>query len=80
VGQVDGVLTDVALGHQVGFDADGGIGDEQIARVTFHLHDENVADATIGADAGIARQYFAHKFVSVQAALHQDVGIAFACQ
>ncbi|UGA36371.1 hypothetical protein JOS77_18425 [Chromobacterium haemolyticum] len=31
-------------------------------------------------DAGAARQRFAHEFVGVQAALHQNVGVAFAHQ
>ena len=79
-GGVDGVLGDVDLGFQVGRDVDGGIGDEEVTRVAFHLHDENVADAAVGADALVAVQRCTHEFIGMQAAFHQGLGFAVADQ
>ena len=45
-----------------------------------HVHDEAVADAPGGADAGVARHHRAHQLVGVKAALHQRLGAAGAHQ
>ena len=45
VGQVDGVLHDVNLVFEFRLDVDGGVGDEQGARVGRRIHDEDVGDA-----------------------------------
>jgi hypothetical protein len=80
VRQVDGVLHDVDLGFEVGRDVDRGVGDEQQARVGRHVHQEDVADAARGAQAGGLVDDFAHQFVGVQRALHQRLDLAFARQ
>ena len=81
VGEVDGVLDDVDLVLQVGADVDGGVGDEQRARIGRHVHDEHVADAPRRCagrwpTATTAR----HQLVGVQAALHERLDLARAGQ
>ena len=44
--------------------------------VARHVHDEAMADAPRGADAGVARDHRAHQLVGVKAALHQRLGAA----
>ena len=78
VGQVDGVLHDVDLVFELGRDVDGRVGDEQGARVGRRVHDEHVADAAGGAQAGVAGHGGLHQLVGVQAALHHGLGIAGA--
>ena len=80
MGEVDGVLDDVHLVFHGREDVDRGIGDEDGAIEARHVHDEAVADAPAGAQAGGALDHGAHQFVSVQAALHQQFGAAFAYQ
>ena len=80
VGEVDRVLDDVDLDLQVRRDVDRGIGDDQRLVVVRHVHDEAMADAPGGAQAGVARDDRAHELVGVQAALHQRLGPAFADQ
>ena len=76
--QVDGVLDDVALGHQIGRDVDGGIGDEERLWMVRNVHDEDVADAPAGAQPGLTLGDRAEKLVGMQAALHQQLGLARA--
>ena len=45
-----------------------------------HVHDEDVADAAAGAQAGLARDDRAEQLVGVQAAFHQELGLALAHQ
>ena len=45
-----------------------------------HVHDEAMADAAGGADAGVARHDGAHQLVGMQAALHQGFGPSGAHQ
>ena len=78
--QVDRVLDDVDLGLEVGDDVDRGVGDEQRRRVGRHVHDEDVADPARGAQAGLLGHDRAHQLVGVQAALHQQLGLAGADQ
>ena len=78
--EVDGVLDDVALGVEVGEDVDRRVGDEQRLRVAGHVHDEDVADPPLGAQAGGRRRDLAHQLVGVQAALHQQLALALADQ
>ena len=76
--EVDGVLDDVDLVLERRRDVHGGVGDDQRLRMAGHVHDEAMADAARGADAGLARHHGAHQFVGVQAALHQRLGAAAA--
>ena len=78
--EVDGVLDDVALGVEVGEDVDRRVGDEERLRVAGHVHDEDVADAPLGAQAGRRGGDLPHQFVGVQAALHQELALALADQ
>ena len=57
-------------------DVDRGIRDDERIRMTWHIHDEAMADPTVGPDAGIAGYHRAHQFVRVQAALHQRFHLA----
>src|SRR5258705_6058591 len=45
-----------------------------------HIHDEDVADAPIGSEPANLRGHGAHDFVGVEAALHQDLALAFVDQ
>ena len=74
--EIDGVLDDVALGIEVGKDVDRGVGDEQRLGVGRHVHDEDVADPPLGAQARRLCGDAAHQFVGVQAALHQQLALA----
>ena len=78
--QIDRVLDDVALGIEVGKDVDRGIGDEQRFGIGRHVHDEDVADAPRGAQAGLREATCAHQLVGVQAALHQELALGLADQ
>ena len=78
MGQVDRVLHDVNLVFEFGLDVDGGVGDEQGARVGRRIHDEYVGDAARGAQAGVALHGDFHQLVGVQAALHHGLGAAAA--
>ena len=49
--QVDGVLDDVALGIEIREDVDRRVGDEQGLGIGRHIHDEDMADAPVGAKA-----------------------------
>jgi hypothetical protein len=64
----------------VGSDVDRRVGDHHRARVGRHVHQEDVADAALGAQAGAAGDDLGHQFVGVQAALHQGFGVAAADQ
>ena len=48
--------------------------------VAGHVHDEAMADAPLGANAGSLRNDRAHHLVGVQAALHQRLGLGLAHQ
>ena len=78
MGQVDGVLHDVNLVFELRLDVDGRVGDQQGARIGRRIHDEDMADAARGAQAGIALHGDLHQLVGVQAALHHGLGIAAA--
>jgi hypothetical protein len=69
--QVDRVLSDVNLCVQRRRDVDGCIRDDQRVRVTWHVHDEAVANSPGGSNTRVARHYGSHQFIRVQAALHQ---------
>ena len=76
--EIDGVLHDVALGHQVRRDVHGGVGDEQRLGMRRHVHDEDVADAAAGAQPGLALGDRGQQLVGVEAALHEQLGLALA--
>ena len=78
--QFDGVLDDVYLVFQRRRDVDGGIGNQQWPVIGRHIHQENVADPAIGAQAIGTRDDLTHQLVGVQAAFHQCLGIAGAYQ
>ena len=65
---------DVGLVLQRGGDVDRRIGDEQRLRIGRHVHDEHVADAPCGADAGVFVNHLAHQLIGVETALHQRIG------
>ena len=71
--EVDGVLHDVALGHQVGEDVHGSIGDEQRLRMIRHVHDEDVADAPARPQTRLLLGHCGQQLIGVQAALHQEL-------
>ena len=74
--EIDGVLDDVALCHQIGRDVHRGIGDEQGLRMRGNVHDEDMADAAARSNPCVALHDLRQEFVGVQAALHQELGFA----
>ena len=74
--EIDRVLDDVALAVEIGEDVDRRIGDEQRLGIGRHVHDEDVADAPVGAQSADLRRDAAHQFVGMQAALHQHFALA----
>ena len=69
--EIDGVLDDIDFRVEVGGNVDRGVGDYERFRVAGYVHDEAVADPALGADAAFPRDYRAHEFIGVEAALHQ---------
>ena len=78
--EIDGVLDDVALGVEIGEDVDRRIGDEHGLGIGRHVHDEDMADAPVGAQSADLGGDGAHHLVGVQAALHQDLALALVDQ
>ena len=56
------------------------VGDDQHLVIRRHVHDEDVAEAAAGAEARLLRDDRAEQLVGVQAALHQELGLALAHQ
>ncbi len=78
--QVDRVLADVDLVLERRRDVDRRIGDDQHLVIGRHVHDEHVAEAPAGAQAGLARHDRTEQLVGVEAALHQQLGLALPHQ
>ncbi len=76
--EIDGVLDDVALGHEIRRDVHGGIRDEQRLRMGRNVHDEDVADAPPGAKSCLPLGDRAQQLVRMQASFHQQLGLARA--
>jgi hypothetical protein len=73
-------LHDVDFLHQCRRDVDRGVGDHDRPWIGGNVHQEDVADAPAGAQAGSARDDLGHQFVGVQAAFHQRFGVTAAYQ
>ncbi len=69
--EVNCILDNVSLAIEVREDIDCGIGDENGVGVGRHVHDEHMADTTLGAQSRRLCGHAAHQFVGVQTALHQ---------
>ncbi len=54
------------------------VGDDEDLVIGGNVHDEHVTDAAARAQAGLARDDRAQQLVGVQAALHQELGLALA--
>ena len=76
VGQVDGVLDDVALDLEVREDVDGRIGHDEHLRIGGNVHDEGVADPARGAKTRRRGHDGPHDLVGVQAPLHEGLHLA----
>jgi hypothetical protein len=76
--EVDGVLGDVHLFLGRRRDVDGRVRGQEQARVGGHVHDEDVTDPALGAQAGGRGHHRAHHLVGVQGALHQGLQLAAA--
>ena len=61
-------------------DVDRRVGDDQDLVIRRHVHDEHVTDAPSRAQARFPRDDRAQQLVGVQAALHQQLGLALAHQ
>ena len=70
--EVDGVLDDVALGFEIREYVDRRIRYQQRLFVSWHIHDEGVADAARCPKAGGLGCDAPHQLIRVKAALHQD--------
>ena len=78
--EIDRVLADVDLVLERRRDVDRRVGDDEDLVVGRHVHDEHVADAPAGAQPGLLRHDRAEQLVAVQAALHQQLGLALPHQ
>src|SRR5215470_7482731 len=78
--QIDRVLHDVALGFEIGENVDRGIGDEKRLRMGRNVHDEDVADASRGAQTRGPGCHLAHQLIRMQAPLHQKLAPGLANQ
>ena len=78
--EIDSVLDDVALAVEIGKDIDRRVGYEDGLGIRRHVHDKDVADAPIGPQPADLGGHGAHDFVGMQAALHQDLALAFVDQ
>ena len=79
-GEIDGVLADVDLVLQRRRDVDRRVGDDQDLVVGRDVHDEHVADASAGAQPRLLGHDGTQQLVAVQAALHQQLGLALTNQ
>ena len=70
-GQIDGILSDVDLLHQVRRDGDGSVGDEDQAVKVAAVHNEHVAQPSAGPQAAVAPNNGAQEVFCVQMPLHQ---------
>ncbi len=66
-------MDDIGLRIEVGRDIDGGIGDDVGFRIAPNIHNEAMADATLGVDSTMRRNDSPHQFVRVEASLHQSL-------
>src|SRR5262249_8847573 len=73
--KINRILDDVALGIEVGKDVDRGIRDEQRLLISRHIHDEDMADAPLGAQARARSCPRPHQLVCWQAPLHQKLAL-----
>ena len=78
--EIDRVLQDVGLVLERRRDVDGRVGDDEHLVVGRHVHDEHMAHAAAGAQAVLARDHGPQQLVGVQAAFHQELGLALPHQ
>ena len=78
--EIDGVLADVDLVLQRRRDVDRGVGDDEDLVIRRHVHDEHVTEPAAGAQTRLPRHDRAQQLVRVQAAFHQQLGLALADQ
>ena len=76
--EVDRVLADIDLVFERRCDVDRRIGDDEDLVIGRHVHDEHVTDAPSGPQARLSRDNCAEELVGVQAAFHQELGVALA--
>ena len=79
-GEIDGVLADIDLVLQRRRDVDRRVGDHQDLVVRRDVHDEHVADASAGAQPRLLGHDGTQQLVAVQAAFHQQLGLALSNQ
>ena len=79
-GEIDRVLADVGLVLERRRDVDRGIGDDQDLVIGRDVHDEDVADPASRAQPALTRHHRAEELVGVQAAFHQQLGLALTNQ
>jgi len=75
-GDIYGVLGDPALGGEVGGDVDAAIADDEGSGIGRGQQDEDMAHATVGAQAGGTVDNLGHELICVQRALHDRTGLS----
>ena len=76
MGEVDGVLNDVALLLEIGRDVHRRVGHQQRARIARHIHQIHMAEPPARVQAAVRRQHGVQQLVGVQRALHQKRRLA----
>ena len=74
--QVDRILDDVGLGHQVRCDVDRGIGDDERFGVAADAHQIGVGNTPCRSQAGVGLQDGTEQFVAVERPLHHRLDIS----
>src|SRR6185437_8400309 len=72
--KVDGVARDVGFLFEIGEDVDCRVGDEKRLWIGRHIHDEDMADAPLGANSRVGTYDFGHQLVGVQTTFHEHIG------
>ena len=80
VGEVNGVLRNIAHRQKRGRDIDRGVAHQQRPRIGRHIKGKHMADPPLGADPAFLVQHGPHELAGIQAALHQRQNPALARQ
>ncbi len=80
MGEIDGVLDDVALFLQRRRDVDRPVANQQRPGISRHVHDVDMTYPAACPQAGVDIHHFVHQLVGVQRPLHQQLRLARADQ
>ena len=74
--EIDGVLNDVALRHEIRRDVHRGVRDEQRLRMGRNIHDKNMTDASPRAQPGLPLRNGPKELIRMETSFHQQLGLA----